>query len=367
MRQEQYNKSKYKAEFGELVATAEAIRTDARMPVDISLGEVFKRKTGLEAQALYDDLGIEPNIDTIKNILTLPDQAVRFIIPEIFRDMITLGLRNSPIYPNIISGEEAIANLNVQMPYLNMSDATPKFVNEGETIQFGNISYGSKEFKVRKMGRGIALTDEVQQYSTLKVLSIFLRDFGVKLGYGLDSMAIDIALNGEQKDGSASAPVIGVRTVGVLAYRDLMRIWIRLSRMGRTANTMLAGETMAEEIMSLPEYTDRQNSGPTQATLNVKTPIPRDASLFIHGSIPEDQVIIMDPATCLIKFNAQPLKVESERIVSNQTEASYASLTTGFATVFRESRIVLDLDLPFATNGFPDYMNMDLMEVETIK
>lgn len=367
MNQAKYDKSIYKKDMGELIATAEAIRTDAKMPVDISLSDVFKQKYGKEdAQELYDDLGIEPHIDTVHNILNLPDKATRYIIPEIFRDMITLGLRKSPIYPNIIAGEEPISNLNIQMPFINMSDAAPKFVNEGETIKQGNISYGSKEFKVRKMGRGIGMTDEVQQYSTLKVLSIFLRDFGVRLGYGLDGMAIDTLLNGEQKDGSASAPVIGVDTIGTVTYADLLRVWIRLSRMGKEAGTIVAGEKMAVKILNLPEYKQRAQ-GTTEANLTVKTPIPRDASMFIHGSIPDDQLVILDPKTSIMKFNAQPLKVESERIVSNQTEVSYASLTTGFATIFRESRIVLDQDLDIDAAGFPDYMNIDLLETETIR
>jgi hypothetical protein len=367
MIQSKYDSSKYKAELQELSDLADNVREDAKTPVDTSLVDMWKQKYGKEdASELYEDLGFEPHIDTIHNLVTLPGKEAVPFVSEFIRDAIRLGLRKAPIYPNIIAGEEPISTLNVQMPYINMSDAAPKFVNEGETIEFGSLSYGSKEFKVRKMGRGISLTDEVKLYSSLKVVSTFLQDFGVKLGYGLDSMAISILLNGEQADGSASAPVIGVETVNTIAYRDLLKVWIRLSRMGKSANVILAGESKAIQLLDLPEFKTKRQ-GTTDATLTSKTPIPTDASMYIHGSIPNDQIIILDPRNAIMKFNAQPLKIEGERIPSKQVENTYASLTTGFATIFREGRIVIDSDLLFSAAGFPAYMNMDILEVTEIK
>ena len=51
--------------------------------------------------------------------------------------------------------------------------------------------------------------------------------------------------------------------------------------------------------------------------------------------------------------------LESERIVSNQTEATYASLTTGFSKMFQDAAILLDGSKEFTTYGFPDYLNVD--------
>lgn len=369
MNQKQYKASTYKAELGEMFATAENIRRDTNMPAEASIRSVFEAKYESEnkkVEHLYNDLGIEMHKDTIENILTLPDDGVKWIVPEIIRDAIRLGLRKSPIYPNIIASEEPISALTVQMPHVNMMDAAPRWVNEGETIKTGALSYGTKSLKVRKMGRGIKLTDEFNQYTTLKVVSMFLQDFGVKLGYALDGLAVDILLNGEQADGSESAAVIGVTTVGDLVYKDLLRIWVRLSRMGKTANTMIAGEDMAMDILDLDEYKLKVQGSPDKK-LNLKTPVPNEANLFIHGSIPEDQVVILDPKTTMLKYNARPLLVESERIVSNQTAATYATITTGFGIMWRDSRLVLDKSLDFSTNGFPAYMNVDLLTESELK
>jgi hypothetical protein len=76
---------------------------------------------------------------------------------------------------------------------------------------------------------------------------------------------------------------------------------------------------------------------------------------------------VIDSQSALIKLNAKPLMVESERIVSNQTEATYASLTTGFANIFRDGRVIMDQSLDFASNGFPAFMDVDAFETVEIK
>lgn len=363
----QFGNSKYKSEIKELHDLANSMRQDKDFPQDVSIFKLFEEKhPGETTESLFEDLGINPEVDTINNIATLPDVNVRWILPEIFMSAIRLGLRKGPIFPNIIASEQPLSQMRASMPFINMSDADLRYVNEGETIQFGGISYGSKDIKVRKMGRGMKLTYEVRDYSTLNVLNIFLQDFGVRMGYGMDSLAIDCLLNGEQADGSASAPVIGVKTVSTLVYRDLTKIWVRLSRMGKTATTMIAGENIAIDLLNLPEYKQRFIGTP-YANLDVKTPIPQSASVYIHGSIPANQIVILDPATTMIKFNAKPLLIESEKVVSNQTEAIYCSLTTGFASMFRDSRVVVDQSLDIATHDFPSYMNVDVLEISTIK
>ena len=96
--------------------------------------------------------------------------------------------------------------------------------------------------------------------------------------------------------------------------------------------------------------------------MDIKTPIPRKSNYYIHGNVPTDQEIIMDPSSTLLKFNAQPLLVESEQIVSNQTKAFYASLTTGFAKLFRDSSVIMDQSQTIGAAPFPSYMDVDPLE-----
>lgn len=358
----QFETSKFKGQIMETVKAAEAIRFHKENPKDISFPEIVKEKFNVTLPGLFQDLGVDPMTDSIQNLVTIPELDVRWIIPEIFREALVLGYRAAPIYPNIIAAEEQMRGLNQVMPHINMSDATPRRVGEGETIPLGEISYGSKQFKIFKVGRGIKVSDEVVSYASLNVVSIFLRDFGVKLGHATDVLAIDCLINGEQADGSESAPVVGIADTGAgMKYKDLLKIWVRMGRIGRSPNAIIGGETIALDTLDLTEF-KTPVSGTPVANLNMRSPIPASTNFFVHGNVPANQEIIIDPTSSIIKFNGWPLKVESERIVSNQTQASYVSLQTGFAKLFRDAAVIMDRTLAFASYGFPAWMEVDALQ-----
>ena len=356
-----FEASQYKGKIQGMVKLAESIRADKEQPVDITLSEVVEEQFGCTLNELYEDLGIDPTVDTINNLMTTADADVRWLVPELIRDAIRLGLRDTPIWKSITASEQDINQKSVTMPYINMSDAVPHKVNEAETIPLGSISYGEKSVSTFKIGRGIKITYEIKQFVSLDVISIFFQDFGIRLGQALDTLAIDVLINGDQKDGSASAPVIGVTTIGSKTYKDFLRIWVRASRMGRKFTTIIGGEDAAVETLDMPEFKEKQSGTPT-ATLNLKTPVPNSADYYIHGNVPANQEILVDPRFALIKFNVIPLLIESDKIVSNQTEEFYASLTTGFGKVFNDAAVVLDKSLAFSTTGFPAAMGVDAFQ-----
>jgi hypothetical protein len=361
-----FEASQFKGKIQDAVKTAEAIRGHKDNPKDISFSAIVKEKFNIELGALLADLGIDPATDTVSNLITVPEVDVRWIIPEVFRSALLLGYRGAPIYPNIVAAEEQMKGLTQIMPWINMSDAAPMYVGEAETIPLGAISYGSKQFKIYKVGRGIKLSDEVVQYSSLNLVSIFLTDFGVKMGHATDVLAILCLTNGEQTDGTESAPVIGTASGSSLVYKDLLKVWVRLGRMGRVPNTIIAGEDLSADILDLTEFKTPVLGSPL-ANITLKSPMPGASNLFVHGNIADHQAVILDPKGALIKFNGWPLKVESERIVSNQTEAFYVSLQTGFAKLFRDAAIILDDSKTFSGYGFPTWMDVDAAQDVVIK
>lgn len=355
-----YKAADFIKELPQTVQQLDAFRggNNVRKPINISLGELVENRYGLSEDAYFEKLGINPKVDTISNIFTMPDQNIRWIVPEIIREAINLGIDQAPFYPNVIASDQPISGLSAIMPFINPSDAAPAKVNEAETIPLGTVSFGQKSVRLFKIGKGFKLTYEVRDYVSLDVMSIFLRDFGIQLGYALDSLCMDTLVNGNQADGSESAATIGVDTVGSVTYRDLLRIWVRASRMGRVFSTMIGGETMAMDILDLPEFKLRMQ-GTTAATLNLKTPVPNSADFYIHSGVEDDQVLLVDKRSAIIKLTARQLMLESEKIVSNQTEAVYATLTTGFSKMYQDASIILDSSVAFTSNGFPEYMDVD--------
>lgn len=356
-----YKAADFIKELPQTVQQLDAFRagSNENKPVEISLGEFVQSRYGISMDDYLDKIGINTKVDTMQNLFTMPDQSIRWLVPEIIRSAILTGVREAPFYPNVIASDQPINGLSAIMPMINMSDATPSRVNEAETIPLGDVSFGQKSVRIFKMGKGFKITDEVKNYVSLDVMAIFLRDFGVQLGYAMDTLAMDVLINGNQADGSESAPVIGVKdTAEGIQYKDLLRIWIRASRLGRSFRTMIGSEDEALNILDLPEFKIRM-SGSTQATLNLKTPVPNSADFYIHPTVPDSQVLMVDPSSALIKLTARQLMLESERIVSNQTEAIYASLTTGFSKMFLDAAVLLDSSLEFSDHGFPKYMDID--------
>lgn len=357
---EKFEASAYKGKIKGMVKLAESLRKDKDSPQDVTLAEVVSETfEGETLEGLYESLGIDPTVDTISNIFTLPDEDVRWLVPEIIRDAIRLGLREAPIWPNLIASEQDIPQKNVTMPKINMSESVPHKVGEAETIPLGSISYGDKSISTFKVGRGIRISYEVEQFVSIDVVSIFFQDFGIRLGQALDTLAIDILINGDQNDGSESAPVIGITDSATgITYKDFLRPWIRGARMGRKFTTIIGGEDAALETLDLKEFKDRK-SGTTDAKLTLKTPVPSDANYYIHGNVPAGQQLLLDPRFALIKYNVIPLMIESDKVVSNQTKEFYASLTCGFGKIFRDAVLLLDSTEDFEDAGFPDYMDVD--------
>ena len=361
----------FKTASAELAAVEQDVRylenvrkgmSDRGLAEDASLSDLIMGKYNLSMGDFLTKVGVETNRDTINNLLTVPNQGVKWLVPELIRDAITLGIRQAPIYPTLIASEQSVNALTVIMPQVNMSDAAPAKVNEGETIPLGTVSFGQKQVTLFKLGKGLKLTDELKNYVSMDVLSIFLRDFGIKLGYAQDVLAIDCLINGDKNDGSESAPVVGVLNVGSIEYKDLLRIWVRAGRMGRNFSTLVADEEAAINTLALPQFSN-WSVLPNYRTqqpihrMNLRTPIPQSSDFLIHGNVPDGDILLVDKSSAMIKLNSQALMVESERIVSNQTEAVYASLTTGFAKVYRDAAIILDSSIQF--NGFPPYMEID--------
>ena len=318
----------------------------------------FKSNDGkpVTLDEFFYDMGIEPNRMTVENLIASPYDT-RWLVPEIIREAIRLGLRRSPIHPNIIRSEETVAQPFSVMPKLNFSgDATMDRTGEMETIATGYVSYGSKTVKISKRAKGIGISYEAIKYTNINLIGVFFEDLGVRMGFSLDADCIDVILNGDQEDGSESAPEIGVEdTADAITYYDLLRTWIRGAMIGRNYRTMIGDEASVLWVMNLPEFKDRQNPAPA-VPLDVKIPIVVNPELYAHMNVTASHLIVHDNAFGLTQLTAAPLMVESEKIIRRQIEDSFASITTGFSKLFRDSSILIDGTKTFAGNPFPVWM-----------
>lgn len=308
---------------------------------------------------LYYELGVNPDVMTVEQLLDL-DQDSRWLVPEIFRDAIRKGMRTQPFYKKLVATEENVAQPQVNMPYLDLSDAEPQDTEEGETISTGSVTYGNKTVNITKQTIGIRMTDEVVRFTKINLLAIFLQDLGIKLGQKLNASFINVLINGDLADSSEAAATIGIsNTTTGMVYSDILRGWIRASRLGRQYGAIVAGEEMANNILNLPEFKEKQ-AGTTQQNIVINELLPSQSQLYVSAQVPANQAIFLDPKFAAVQLTAFPLSVESDRIVEKQISGTFASIMTGFGIIFRDARLIIDQSLALADNDFPSFMTPTL-------
>lgn len=309
----------------------------------------------------YSELGISLKGMTVEKMLNTSDLN-RYLFPEIFRDAIRRGLEYTPFYSQLIAAEETIESTGLTMPFMDFTDVDREEVrlrdtNEGATITEGEIvGWSEKQVTIKKKARGLKQTYESIMFTPIDLASIYFEELGTQLGADLDRELIDIAINGDQADGSEAAPVIGASVANTLAYEDLTRAWIRFKRIGRNSTVMLTNEVDAIKILNMDEFQKTlpgNGVAPSDVTLRVASPLPTSQDIFVHDAVPASQIIFVDRARAFIQLTAMPLLIESEKIVSRQIEGQYVSIITGFANIFRDGRLVLDYSTTIITNPGP--------------
>lgn len=355
-------------ELPETLKALNSLRTPThdRASVDMSLAEYVHQKYGFtlddkeNPNYFYEGLGINPQDHTIHSLMSEPDfdKSFQWLVPEVIREAIRLGLNIAPIYPSLIASEESVSMKEVTMPHINEPATGLRYYDEAQTIQRGDVSFGQRTVRVRKIGTGLNISDEVLQYVKLNLLSLYLQQTGTSIDRGLTSLALDSLINGDNSAVVMSAPVVGVRDTNAgLTYRDLLRVSSRMSRLGKNPTQYVSNEEMMLDISELPEI--KGYSGETtQVRVNNRLAPVATMNYHVHSAVSSDnQLLIVDPRTALVKLNVQPMRIESERIASRQLSGTYVTMTTGFAKLFKDSAVIIDDSLAYASNGFPDYMD----------
>jgi HK97 family phage major capsid protein len=396
----------YKIE--EIVKSMEAQRQDAQAPRNVSLRQYLAEEyDGLEAEALYSELDVDPSRTTVSDLMKddqtkwlMPEivrdgiyrgmglaqrealnalyeaalnaaahsfapvtseggtGGTRWISPEVFTDPVMRGAVQSVFYPDLVVREVTVGNMTVTMPFLDLSDATLKESGEGATIEEGSVIYADKKVNVRKRARAIKTTYEAIEFNNLDLVQLFFEDFGRLLGHTLNGDAVLAIINGDQEDGSEAAPVIGVLDTNAgITYKDVLKIWARLSMLGRSSTSIIGNETSGVDYLTLPEVLKQNQLGRAIAPTRLKTPLPTMQDLYLSIKVPGKKLVFQDSSASLVQLTARPLMVETEKIVMKQITGTAASIITGFAKLNRNASVVLDGAVAFSSAGWPAWMS----------
>jgi len=330
----------------------QAIRQEGK---DITLREYLPKVFGEEIspEQYYAKQGINLADMTVNKLLTT-DNDTRWLFPEIFRDAIRKGLAYAPFYSKLVTGDETISNTGITMPWFNVSEAALREVKEGADITTGTMTWDSKQVTIKKRARGLMQTYESIMFTPIMLASIYFEDLGIQLGAELDADLVNIAINGDQGDGSEAAILMGVTAPATLTYSDIVRAWVRQNRMNRPSVAMLTNEETAVTILNMAAFQMPVKSlGAPLVNLNLQSALPANQDLYVHSDVPDSQIILIDTTKAFIQLTAMRLLVESEKIVAKQLNGEYVSIITGFANIFADARIILDYSLNIAASPGP--------------
>jgi hypothetical protein len=380
-----------------MITRMDAIRQDPEGGCDIGLRQ-FMQETYTEngqplgPEHLYAELGIDPHRTRVKDLMADEDnkwlmaeivrdgvrqgmgiaareRAVsqgpvisdggtqRFMQPDIYLEPQRLGLVQSTFFPDLIVREEPVASPTVTIPNVSLSAATLKDTGEAATIEEGSVTYGSKQVTLTKKARGIKITYEAIQFNSLSLVQIFFQDAGRILGHTLNTMAINTLVSGDVSGGTEAAGVVGVEaTANKITWYDLTRAAIQGGLIGRVFSQIIGNAQTALDFLNLAEVKNKTfPGGPLLGTV-MRSPLTMPEALYVSPVVPTGQVILQDPSMSLVQLTAIPLMVETEKIISKQLEASFASIMTGFAKLMRNSSFILDGTILYSGNGYPAWM-----------
>lgn len=379
-----------------------AIRTNPRAPRDISLRQhLAESYGGLAPEQMFSELGVDPQFTRVVDlqqdddlkylipeavrqgiqrgmgmtrqqaldvarraivsqgpILSEGNGGQRWISPEVWLDPVMRGAVQAGYWSELIVRDEPVSQDSVNIPFFDLSDATPEETEEGATAEEGEVTYGSKKVNIKKRKKALKITDEAVMFNSLSLLSVFFEDYGRLLGLLLSGDAVNVIVNGDVAGGSQAAAVIGVSdTTKGFQYRDFLRVGIRFNQLGRVGLQAIGNEETALDYLDLPEVKNKQFAGNALMPVKFKSAVQTPEDLFASHKVDEDQIAIQDPSVSLIKLTAQPLLVETERIVMKGINGTVASIFTGFAKLQKNASVIIDRTLEFATSGFPTWMS----------
>lgn len=281
-----------------------------------------------------------------------------FFLPELILGFVRNGYDGGGLHRNWIARtQDSNGSTSYVLPHIKRGHGFAKHIAEGAQIPTTSMKLGQKRNTIKKIGTGTEITDELFGEVSLMNMGDAMADFGQIIAMGEDAKALKVLMNGDQEDLSESAPLVGVEnTTNGFQLIDLVRVFARAKRLMHNYNFIIAGEEEGIKLYLIPEM--KGFGGETRLSrlqLNLALPASIDGDLF---DVAPGQIIILDTNRALTKTTNGGLIVERDREASTQTTKVYGTAQSDFAILRRDARIIVDSDVTFAANGFPDFMDI---------
>jgi hypothetical protein len=312
-------------------------------------------------EVIYEELGINPNITTIRDLMTTPDiKPFSYLVPEVLLDGIMQGFAADNWGDIFIKGPVREAPSGVATVPIFPRNTLEKVRKTAEAADpfLTTISFAEKQIRTRAFKHGFDITYDSMALMPLDAAAEHMRLATINLQYIHKDYVVEVLKNGEKptdKAGNAideSVAVIGVdNTTNGWTYKDLRRAWIRMGEVGGMPSEIITCEENVEKILDFDEFKKRE-AGTTEKTLRLRQPLPSAQNLY---SYPLDgkYYLLVNPAAVVGKVVEKAPMVESEKLIRQQKFFIVYSEAYGLYTKVPTTRVMFDATKAFSSNKWP--------------
>lgn len=168
-------------------------------------------------------------------------------------------------------------------------------------------------------------------------ITVTLKQIGAYIARQQFNDAVDVLING---DGNANpAPVIDCETGTALKYTDLLNLIEALDPYNMSA--VVASPGMVMDILNIDEFKNPLTGINFAGTGKVGKPL--GAKLLKSSAVEPGRLIGLDSSCALEMVVASDVEVDYDKLIDRQLERAAITTTAGFAKIFNEASVVLNI------------------------
>ncbi len=274
------------------------------------------------------------NSDCVEKFFQTSSSAALF--PEYVSRAVKQGIEYANVLPSITATTTNIEGMDYRSIVSDPTaeDKELKIVSEGAFIPQTVIKTQENLVSLHKHGRMLVSSYEALRFQRLDLFTVALRQIGSYIARSQLEQAIDVLINGDGNNNSASA----ITKVGQdISYADLLNLWGALSPY--ELNTLLASTSVVKEILSLPEMKDSTAGLNFQSTGKLVTPM--GATLIHVPNMSDDTIIALDKNCALEMVQAGEVMTDYDKLIDRQLERAAITCISGFAKIIQGASKIL--------------------------
>lgn len=273
--------------------------------------------------------------DTVQKFFKTSDSAALF--PEYLSRAIHQGMEEANVLNQIVATVTQIEGMDYRSIASIPSDDEKemKEVAEGDSIPTTTVHLQENLVELKKRGRMLEASYEAIQFQKLDLFTVTLKQIGTYLATTLLGDAVNVLMT---KDNDPEG-VLSVATDSTITYDDMIKLWGSFGNY--EMNTILVAPDVMLKILAIPEFQNPLTGMNFQGTGRLTTPL--GATLIRSSVVPAGKMIGLDNRFAIEQVVANPLMVESDKLIDRQLERTTISTITGFAKIFEDASKILNV------------------------